>query len=91
MVVLVDGSLVLYLERGGRSALTFDPPAHLAPEQVWPAVAASLVGGVRTGSLRGITVARIDGASALGSAVPLAGALVDAGFHTAPQGLRLRR
>ncbi|MFK5634543.1 MULTISPECIES: DEAD/DEAH box helicase [unclassified Ornithinimicrobium] len=91
MVVLVDGSLVLYLERGGRSALTFDPPAHGPPERVWPAVAASLVGAVRSGSLRGITVGRIDGATAVGSGAPLAGALVEAGFHTAPQGLRLRR
>ncbi|HSP60441.1 MAG TPA: DEAD/DEAH box helicase [Ornithinimicrobium sp.] len=91
MVVLVDGVLVLYLERGGRSALTGAPPPHLAAEQVWARVAARLVEAVRSGSVRGLTVARIDGAGALGSAAPLARALVEAGFHTAPQGLRLRR
>ncbi len=91
MVVLVDGALVLYLERGGRSALTADPPPHLPADQVWQAVASRLVDAVRSGSLRGLTVARVDGETALGSDAPLARALVGAGFHTAPQGLRLRR
>lgn len=91
MVVLVDGALVLYLERGGRSALTFPAPVDLAPEPVWAAVAEALVGSIRSGALRGLTVAKIDGGPALGSPAPLAAALVDAGFHTAPQGLRLRR
>ncbi|MGD8148485.1 Lhr family ATP-dependent helicase [Ornithinimicrobium sp. Y1694] len=91
MVVLVDGSLLLYLERGGRSALTSSAPTHLVAEQVWAGVAQALREAVRSGALRGITVAKIDGASALGSPSPLAAALVDAGFHTAPQGLRLRR
>ena len=91
MVVLVDGTLVLYLERGGRTALTYDPPAHLATETAWTAVAAALREAVRSGALRGITIARIDGSGALESDSPLAAALTDAGFHTAPQGLRLRR
>ncbi|GGK64542.1 DEAD/DEAH box helicase [Ornithinimicrobium pekingense] len=91
MVVLVDGSLLLYLERGGRSALTFRVPDHLEPRPAWAVVAAALVGAVRSGALAGLTVARIDGAGALGSDSPLASALVEAGFHTAPQGLRLRR
>lgn len=91
MVVLVDGVVVLYVERGGRSALTFPVPGHLEEATTWAAVAATLVGVVRSGALAGLTVARIDGAGALGSGSPLAAALVDAGFHTAPQGLRLRR
>jgi ATP-dependent Lhr-like helicase len=41
--------------------------------------------------LRSLTVARVDGEPAIGSTSPLAAALVEAGFHTAPQGLRLRR
>lgn len=91
MVVLVDGSLALYLERGGRTALTFPLPEGLVAEQVWAEVAGSLAGSVRAGRLAGLTVGKIDGSGALGSASPLAAALVDAGFHTAPQGLRLRR
>ena len=91
MVVLVDGALVLYLERGGRTALTFPPPAYLDPGAVWPGVAGVLVDAVRSGALRALTIARVDGGPALGSSAPLAAALVEAGFHTAPQGLRLRR
>ncbi|WP_237566021.1 DEAD/DEAH box helicase [Ornithinimicrobium cerasi] len=91
MVVLVDGALVLYLERGGRTALTFPPPVDLPDAAVWGAVATSLVGVVRSGALRSLTIARVDGAPSIGSASPLATALVEAGFHTAPQGLRLRR
>ena len=91
MVVLVDGALVLYLERGGRSALTFTVPDHLDADDTWAGVAGTLVRAVRRQTLAALTVAKIDGAGALGSAAPLARALVDAGFHTAPQGLRLRR
>ncbi|AXH94794.1 Lhr family ATP-dependent helicase [Ornithinimicrobium avium] len=93
MVVLVDGALVLYLERGGRTALTFGtgPAEKAEPDGRWEAVASALAGAVRSGALGGLTVARIDGGPALGSASPLAAALTAAGFHTAPQGLRLRR
>ncbi len=93
MVVLVDGELVLYLERGGRTALTFGtgPAEGAEPDGRWEAVASALAGAVRSGALGGLTVARIDGGPALGSASPLAAALTAAGFHTAPQGLRLRR
>ena len=83
--------LALYLERGGRTALTHPLPAHVEEAIGWQLVAASLREAVRGGSLRGITVGRIDGGEALASSSPLAGALVEAGFHTAPQGLRLRR
>ncbi|WP_202879624.1 Lhr family ATP-dependent helicase [Serinicoccus kebangsaanensis] len=91
MVVLVDGALAVYLERGGRSALTFAPAPEAQPEQVWRGVGQALVTAVRRGTLGGITIARIDGVGALSTTHPLAGALADAGFHTAPQGLRLRR
>ncbi|WP_192498570.1 DEAD/DEAH box helicase [Ornithinimicrobium pratense] len=91
MVVLVDGALVLYLERGGRSALTFGVPEHLDPDETWGAVAQALVGAVRGQTLSALTIGKIDGVGALASTDPLARALVDAGFHTAPQGLRLRR
>ncbi|WP_298750416.1 DEAD/DEAH box helicase [uncultured Serinicoccus sp.] len=91
MVVLVDGALALYLERGGRRALTMELPPEAAPDVVWPAAARALVSAVRRGSVSGLTIATIDGGGALSSSHPLAAALTDAGFHTAPQGLRLRR
>jgi len=86
LVATVDGKLVLYLERGGRTALTYSEDPDTAS-----AVAAALAARVRGGHLAALTVARIDGVSALSSPHPLAAALQQAGFHTAPQGLRLRR
>jgi len=83
LVVLVDGALTLYVERGGRTLLTFrDDPAT-----VQPAVDA-LALAVRDGALGKITVERADGEHILGS--PLAAALETAGFHATPRGLRLR-
>jgi ATP-dependent helicase Lhr and Lhr-like helicase len=85
LVVLADGELVVYLERGGRTALTWtDDPAPLV------GAARVLADQVRHRGLAALTVHRIDGVPALGDH-PFAGALAEAGFHTAPQGLRLRR
>ena len=86
LVVLVDGALALYLERGGRTALTFTDD-----EEALGAVAAVLADHVRHRTLTSLTVAKIDGAPVLSSGHPLTHALRDAGFHTAPQGLRMRR
>ncbi|QDO89288.1 DEAD/DEAH box helicase [Ornithinimicrobium ciconiae] len=86
LVVTVDGELVLYLERGGRTALTYTDDG-----EVVTAVAAALAARVRSGHLAALTVGKIDGVSALSSTHPLGSALQQAGFHTAPQGLRLRR
>lgn len=86
LVVLVDGRLAVYLERGGRTALTYTDE-----EEATSAAAHALADLVRRGRVGGLTVAKIDGAPALGHPHPLAAALADAGFHTAPQGLRLRR
>lgn len=83
LVVLVDGALTVYVERGGRSLLTFRDD----PETVQPAVDA-LAGAVRDGALGKVTVARADGEQVLGS--PLGAALEKAGFRATPQGLRLR-
>jgi len=83
LVVLVDGALVLYVERGGRTLLTFSAD----DEQLGPAVDA-LALAVRDGSLGKVTVERADGAQVLGT--PLGGALELAGFHATPRGLRLR-
>ncbi len=86
LVVLVEGSVVLYVERGGRTLLSWtDEPALLEPAAV------ALAGAVHAGALGRLTVQRVDGESVLGSDHPLAGALASAGFGLTPRGLRLRR
>ncbi len=83
LVVLVDGELTLYVERGGRTLLSWsDDPARLQP------AADALALAVRDGSLGRLAVERADGASVLVS--PLADALESAGFRPTPRGLRLR-
>ncbi|HEY0217014.1 MAG TPA: DEAD/DEAH box helicase, partial [Cellulomonas sp.] len=88
VVVLVDGVLVLYLERGGRTVLTFT----VADVLLVPAVE-RLVEVARAGRLGRLTLSRADGEDLLASgaaATPLARALVRAGFAPTPRGLRLR-
>jgi ATP-dependent Lhr-like helicase len=84
IVILVDGSLALYVERGGRSLLTFTHD----PLRIQPA-ADALVLAVREGALGRLTVERADGEHILGS--PLSAALEAAGFVATPRGLRVRR
>ncbi|MDC5696051.1 ATP-dependent helicase [Intrasporangium calvum] len=86
LVVLVDGALVLYVERGGRTMLCWaDDPSVLQ------AAADALALAVREGALGRLTVEKADGAPVLGSDHPLVAALSAAGFHMTPRGLRLRR
>jgi ATP-dependent helicase Lhr and Lhr-like helicase len=85
VVVLLDGDLVLYVERGGRSLLSFTEQAD-----VLSAAADALALAVRDGALGRLTVERVDGTGLLGSDHPLIGALEGAGFHPTPRGLRLR-
>ncbi|RKE21477.1 ATP-dependent helicase [Streptomyces sp. TLI_171] len=75
LVALVDGELVLYLERGGKSLLSWS-----ADEAVLTAALAPLSGP--------LTIERINGHPALTS--PLAPSLESAGFHPTPKGYRLR-
>ncbi len=89
LVVLVDGSLALYVERGGRTLLTFtDDLGELT------AAAAELTAAVRRGALGRLTVERADGETILrrveGRPDPLREALEAAGFVVTPRGLRLR-
>ena len=79
-VVLVDGDLAAFLERGARSLLTFgvDPDA-------WVDALASLA---KDGRLRKLELTRIDGAPAGDS--PLADRLRGAGFTDGYRGLTLR-
>jgi ATP-dependent Lhr-like helicase len=83
LVVLVDGALVLYVERGGRTLLSWAEDAAL----LQPA-ADALALAVREGGLGRLAVERADGGSVLAS--PLADALEAAGFRPTPRGLRLR-
>ena len=85
-VVLVDGSLVLYLERGARTLLSFtDVEAPLL------AATGELAARTRAGALGRFTLQRTDGAEALGERSPLVSALRQAGFIATPRGLRLRQ
>jgi ATP-dependent helicase Lhr and Lhr-like helicase len=84
LTVLVDGSLVLYVERGGRTLLSWTDdtePLDLG--------AAALATAVRDGALGRLTVERADGERAGGDS-PLTQALEAAGFRPTPRGLRLR-
>ncbi len=84
LVILVDGELVLYVERGGRTLLTWsDEPASIAD------AVSALAQTVRRGVLGTVTVERADGAYVLDT--PLGVALAGAGFAATPRGLRLRR
>ncbi|HET7193763.1 MAG TPA: ATP-dependent helicase [Nocardioides sp.] len=86
LVVLVDGRLTLYVERGGRTLLTWSDD----PELLRPATE-TLSTAVRRGSLGRLTVEKADGTQLLRSgSTPLRDALQDAGFVTTPKGLRLR-
>jgi ATP-dependent Lhr-like helicase len=86
LVVLVGGVLTLYVERGGRTLLSWtDDPALLQ------SAADALALAVREGALGRLTVEKADGASVLRPDHPLAAALAGAGFHATPRGLRLRR
>ncbi|WP_406515098.1 DEAD/DEAH box helicase [Streptomyces sp. NBC_00873] len=85
LVVLVDGELTLYMERGGKTLLAWptdpeDPALRAAAE--------ALAGAARAGALGTVTVERTNGASSLTS--PLGRTLETAGFHATPRGLRLR-
>ncbi|MBN8425360.1 ATP-dependent helicase [Microbacterium esteraromaticum] len=84
LVVLVDGRLVLYFERGGRTVLAFDDD----PE-VLRAAAADLVATARARRLDTLTVEKINGAGIYGT--PFANALQEAGFVTTPRGFTLRK
>ncbi len=84
LVVLVDGELTLYVERGGKTLLAW---AHDETARLHTAVEA-LAAAVHQGALGRLTVERTNGEPALTS--PLGQALEQAGFHPTPRGLRLR-
>ncbi|HEY4001637.1 MAG TPA: DEAD/DEAH box helicase [Candidatus Xenobia bacterium] len=83
LVVLVDGHLVFYLERGGRTLLAFDEdPGRLS-------LAVGALGRlVRDGRVGRIIVERVNGVSVFDS--PLLPSLGAQGFRETPKGLILR-
>jgi ATP-dependent Lhr-like helicase len=84
VVVLFGGELVLYVERGGKTLLSWtEDPAALEP------CAQALAGAVREGALGRITVEKADGGIVAYDS-PLTRALESAGFRHTPRGLRLR-
>ena len=86
LVVLVDGTLTMYVELGGRTLLTWTEDL-----EALTSAALALKSATQRGALGQITVERADGEPLLGSgATPLREALAAAGFVTTPKGLRLR-
>jgi ATP-dependent Lhr-like helicase len=85
-VVLVDGLLALYVERGGKTLLTFSEDEELLAHGI-----EALGRVVREGALGRLTVEKADGASILGQdSEVLRRAMESAGFIATPRGLRLR-
>ena len=96
LVVLVDGHLALYVERGGKTLLTFTDPAgtggeeSVAQERLGAAIGA-LGRAVGDGALGRLVVEKADGASIHGDdSEPVRRAMEAAGFVATPRGLRVR-
>ena len=90
LVALVDGELAWFLERGGRTLLSFtdDADAHHA-------AAGALADLVGTGRVQSVLVEKINGVPVLepgddGDRAAVMAALTGAGFARTPRGLRLR-
>lgn len=87
LVVVVDGALTVYVERGGRTLLTWSDD----PDLLTPAMSA-LADAARRGALGRLTVEKADGKALIGGGgeTPIRLALSAAGFVATPKGLRLR-
>ena len=90
LVAVVDGELVWFLERGGRTLLSFadDAEAHVA-------AAAALADLVGAGRVQSLLVEKVNGVPVLepgaeGERAAVQEALIGAGFARTPRGLRLR-
>ena len=83
LVVIVDGELVCFVERGGKTLLTFTD-AIPALESA----AGALVALVRAGRVSRLTIDQIDSEPV--RATDFGKVLVEAGFATTPRGIRLR-
>lgn len=83
LVVLVDGDPTLYLERGGKTLLTFTEDPHRRTR-----AATALAALVHDHRIDSLVVERVDGESVHGNT--FAAFLAEAGFATTPRGFRLR-
>lgn len=83
LVVLVDGALVLYVERGGKTLLAFSDD-----EAILAAAGAALVGVVTRGAVDKLVMEKVNGHGILDT--PVAAALSSAGAYSTPKGLRIR-
>jgi ATP-dependent Lhr-like helicase len=90
LVALVDGELAWFIERGGRTLLSFtdDTEAHAA-------AAAAVADLVSSGRVQAFLVEKVNGVAVLepgadGQRAAVQEALVGAGFSRTPRGLRLR-
>ncbi len=84
LVVLVDGALVLSLERGGRTVLSFSDDG-----EVLRAASSDLAATARARRLDTLTVEKVNGEGVYGT--ELAVALQEAGFVATPRGYTLRK
>ena len=83
LVVLLAGEPVLFVERGGKTVLTFSSDADRLRT-----AAGALADAVRAGRLSRLRIDQVDSRPVLGS--EMAPVFVDAGFATTPRGVRLR-
>ena len=92
LVVLVDGALVWFVERGGRSLLNFAASASdHCDDPVQRAAAGALAGLITQRRVNSIVIERVDGAAVLDiRQSPTLSALTDVGFSRIPRGLRMR-
>ena len=92
LVVLLDGKLILYVERGGKTLLSWTSDTGelaLAAAGLTATLRGSgLPGQLAQGRRAALTVERADGTDVAGT--PLAQALAEAGFRPTPRGMRLR-
>ncbi|MGW0710361.1 ATP-dependent helicase [Streptomyces sp. NPDC002643] len=90
LVVLVDGELTLYMERGGKTLLAWpaDPDARPMDDARLQDATAALAAAARAGSLGTVTVERVNATPSLTS--PYGPLLESAGFIATPRGLRIR-
>jgi ATP-dependent helicase Lhr and Lhr-like helicase len=90
LVAIVDGELAWFLERGGRTLLSFTDDA-----EAQCAAATALADLVRAGRVQSLVVEKINGVPVLepgteGERAAVQDALLGAGFARTPRGLRLR-
>ncbi|WP_338857248.1 ATP-dependent helicase [Gordonia hongkongensis] len=83
LVVIVDGDVVCFVERGGKTLLTFSDSIPRLES-----AAGALVALVRRGRIARLTIDHIDSEPV--RATDFGKVLVEAGFSTTPRGIRLR-